>query len=613
MKSLITTVRKLNGNTVIFVALYLSFLVNIIILRQYSGGDIPLFHTLFFLPLTLVESLLFSLPYLWLPRKYRRTMWPAVSLLTVFTFVNVVYISRFNTFMPYTTMFWVGNFDAMVIEASLDSVSPTALTCFTPLIVLIALKLCLRHWKVKDCPDGLMRHRVMITIITAAAYIPAQTLSAIPYRMYCLPEEASDASVASISRGMGLKFKGESLDRPHYLRYNGLLAYMIWNLGDFSPSHTLTEGERQRILAFRDRQKSLDDAHPLHDSIPDAKVRRPNLLILMVESLEAWPIGYSIDGVQATPVLDSLLSQPRGSLFWSGITSQISVGTSSDGHLMTITGLLPLRDYAVSEDFATNSFPSLFDAFNRLGYYTFEITGDRPEMWNQVNTYKSWGFRHYQNISDVDPERSSSWKTRDIKIGEYVEKYITSIPQPWAGMAVTLSLHYPYREDKLPDRTFGENAPVDQQARNYLNIVHLDDSILGDIIAALKKAGIYDNTIIAITGDHMAMGLSAAHRPADIADRPGYIPLIILNAPVSSMKEDGIAAQADIYPTLLDACGLKDYPWRGVGLSLLRHSPRGAVNRAMQTFGNPSADEIGRQREAWEVSRLIITSNYPLH
>ena len=69
MKSLITTVRKLNGNTVIFVALYLSFLVNIIILRQYSGGDIPLFHSLFFLPLTLVESLLFSLPNLWLPRK----------------------------------------------------------------------------------------------------------------------------------------------------------------------------------------------------------------------------------------------------------------------------------------------------------------------------------------------------------------------------------------------------------------------------------------------------------------------------------------------------------------------------------------------------------------
>ena len=156
MKSLITTVRKLNGNTVIFVALYLTFLVNIIILRQYTGGDMPLSHTLFFLPLTLVESLLFSLPYLWLPRKYRWTMWPAVSLLTVFTFVNVVYISRFNTFMPYTTMFWVGNFDVMVIEASLDSVSPIALTCFIPLIVLIALKLCLRHWKVKECTDGLM-------------------------------------------------------------------------------------------------------------------------------------------------------------------------------------------------------------------------------------------------------------------------------------------------------------------------------------------------------------------------------------------------------------------------------------------------------------------------
>ncbi len=230
-------------------------------------------------------------------------------------------------------------------------------------------------------------------------------------------------------------------------------------------------------------------------------------------------------------------------------------------------------------------------------------------MWNQERTWRSWGFDVYKNHNDIDPKHESSWSQRDSYWAEYVADYVSGAQQPWAGMAITLSLHSPYRSElKFYERFDGKG--IDPESVHYLKMCCLDDAYISQILDALREKGIYDNTVIAITGDHMAHGLFDSHRPREIAGQPKHIPLIILNAPLASRIDHAPAGQIDIYPTLLDVCGLSDYTWRGVGLSLLRHGGRGSVNRLDGATSVPTEAELHRQREAWEVSRLILAGNY---
>ena len=585
---------------------YVAFAVMLLLFRGMTHPQPA--DTLCTLPMTLVEAGVFTLPLLWLSPRRRWTLWPVIFLLGIFMFVNGVYLGRFNSFMPYTTMFWVGNVDSMVVSAALRGLGfGDGVTLYVPLLLLGAwLGYFRRRIAGQTFAKG-FRRKALIAVV--ATVIPAQTLMAARFYAVKTSYDRQAASVPAFLGAFGDKIRGIHQDRVDYFRYNGLLMYAFWNLRDFSPGMTLSDSDKARIADFVATQKKLDASHPLPAAIPPASERHPNFLLIMVESLESWAVDFEYGGVKAMPVLDSLINKAPGTLYYPDIYSQISLGTSSDGHLIDITGLLPLRDYAVSEDFADNAFPSIFDAFSRLGYHTFELTCDQPQMWNQQNTWRPWGFKQYLNVADVDPDGKSTWKNRDKYLGDFLCKFLPGLAQPWAGMAVTLSLHSPYHTDESGLKLY-DGSGINQNTVNYLRTASMDDICIGRVVRALKEAGIYDNTIIAVTGDHMAVGLGGSARPATEAGRSGCIPLVIINSTLPSARVKGAAAQSDIYPTLLDVCGLHDYPWRGLGLSLLRHGPHGALNRALGLSGKPTAAEITRQSEAWEVSRLILTGNF---
>ena len=87
------------------------------------------------------------------------------------------------------------------------------------------------------------------------------------------------------------------------------------------------------------------------------------------------------------------------------------------------------------------------------------------------------------------------------------------------------------------------------------------DYLVGDLVAELKKQGLYENSIIVIWGDHgWQLGehsFWAKHTNFDIALR---VPLIIKPQEGKNMKAakaDGFAEIVDIFPTLCDLAGLE--------------------------------------------------------
>lgn len=154
---------------------------------------------------------------------------------------------------------------------------------------------------------------------------------------------------------------------------------------------------------------------------------------------------------------------------------------------------------------------------------------------------------------------------RDSMILARARAELPRLQRPFYALVITLGMHGPYAPDDSP-RLFHGAAPAGMGAQEYSHHEHtaVFDSQLASFLEWLHSAGLYDNSLIVITGDH------TPHRMVgeDFATRP--VPLIILNSGIG-VKSSLPAGQIDIYPTILDLMGrLENASWRGLGNSLLR-------------------------------------------
>lgn len=85
------------------------------------------------------------------------------------------------------------------------------------------------------------------------------------------------------------------------------------------------------------------------------------------------------------------------------------------------------------------------------------------------------------------------------------------------------------------------------------------DKQIGDVIEALKKKGLYDNTIIAIIGDHGSQWNEHDHYyyPGHLYQQAIHIPLIIrVPGMEGGVKIDDPTLQVDLMPTIAEIAGM---------------------------------------------------------
>ena len=118
---------------------------------------------------------------------------------------------------------------------------------------------------------------------------------------------------------------------------------------------------------------------------------------------------------------------------------------------------------------------------------------------------------------------------------------------------------------KLGDEKAGLNHPVsDEYARKlthayYASISYIDAQI-GKVIEELKRLGLYENTIIVIWGDHgWHLGDQLVWGKHTLFENALRSTLIIKTPEMkhAGLVTDGIVESIDIYPTLMDLCGIE--------------------------------------------------------
>jgi hypothetical protein len=140
-----------------------------------------------------------------------------------------------------------------------------------------------------------------------------------------------------------------------------------------------------------------------------------------------------------------------------------------------------------------------------------------------------------------------------------------------------------------------EPWPVTVSHQRHLLQLAFTDQLIGQMVARLKKVGLYDKALVVVTADHGGSFTPGRHirTPAkDTASDTAWVPLFIKQPRQTAGKvTDRNWEQVDLVPTIADALGV-EVPWRVDGISALGSQTRtrtekvfyvrpGAANRMM--------------------------------
>jgi phosphoglycerol transferase MdoB-like AlkP superfamily enzyme len=367
---------------------------------------------------------------------------------------------------------------------------------------------------------------------------------------------------------------------------------------------------------FLSEWQSRQPAYVVLDSLPE----RSNLVVILCESLESWVLERTVEGQEITPTLNRLL-QDSSTLYAPHVLTQVAGGRSIDGQLLLNAGLLPVEHGTYSTQYPTHTYYTLTKALAEKHHSrSYLMTVDKAIVWNQGMVARAFGI---DSLLDkpcwVNDEKVGSRKKLgdDSFFRQAVEKLQTTdlwpVGEPVYLQCVTYSGHNPFvLPDHLKRIHFEDDYP--QRMKDYMCMANYTDHALGQLISYLQSRPDYDRTLVVITGDHEGLAsdrealCASAGGHGIVSDRK-FTPFIVLNSPVG-LRYEPVMGQIDMYPTLLNLLSLDDYPWKGLGQSILSPAkPALAIDAQHHWEGDPAGVSEATRRhleEAWRASDLMI-------
>ncbi|MCX6839828.1 MAG: sulfatase [Verrucomicrobia bacterium] len=159
-------------------------------------------------------------------------------------------------------------------------------------------------------------------------------------------------------------------------------------------------------------------------------------------------------------------------------------------------------------------------------------------------------------------------------------------------------IHWELPEPRL--KWIKENNQWRNLVRSYLACTSFVDSQIGRLMTALDEAGVADNTIVVLWGDHgWHLGEKEITGKNTLWDRGTKVPLIFAGPGVKGGQRCLQPAELlDIYPTLIDLAGL---PKRDdlEGLSLIPQLTNAATKRERPAITSHNQGNHGIRSENW--------------
>lgn len=377
----------------------------------------------------------------------------------------------------------------------------------------------------------------------------------------------------------------------------------------------------------------------------EANQQPPNVLMICVDDLNDWIGCMNGHPNTITPNMDKLASQ--GVLFSNAHCQAPICGPS---RASILTGLRPsttgIYGQITDENIrkvgdVTKDITFMPEYFKNNGYYTMgkgkifhgfapegvfdeaagreKGFGPKPEksfIWDKKGTSTDWG-AFPETDAEMPDYRTAKWAVEKLKadyekpfflVAGFVRPHVPwYVPQKWFDMHPVDGVETPpYKTDDFDDLPAISKAihemtmmPTRDWAiktgqwkdivQSYLACVTFVDHYIGEVLNALENSKYKDNTVVILWSDHgyqlgekqtfakHALWQEATNAPL-IISVPGMSKNVICNSP---------AEMLDIYPTLIDLCGLPQYA-RNEGKSLkplIEKTTSEGKNFAVTTYG----------------------------
>ncbi|MFF2481780.1 LTA synthase family protein [Paenibacillus sp. NPDC058071] len=347
-----------------------------------------------------------------------------------------------------------------------------------------------------------------------------------------------------------------------FLNYQAAAA---WKAGSAAAALQLGSLEETTSEAM-----TLQASYPYRDSEGASRefgsAQGKNLIVVQLEAFQNFPLHLTVGGREVTPVLNKLA---EASYYFPHIYQQIGQGNTSDAEFMSNTSIYPEGKKAMSSNYGDRELPSLPKLLQSRGYEAVTFHVNDVSFWDRNKLYPALGFDHFydkpffenDHFNDFGPSDEQLFKTGIAELSELAKS-----GKPFYAQFVTASSHFPFHVPdgfeklELPDELDGTHLG------DYLRAVHYADYALGTFIDQLKANGLWDNSVLAVYGDHF--GLQPDKAPADkISSLLGItyddrlsrfnIPFIVHNPdqPTGEVVEQP-GGQLDMMPTIANLLGI---------------------------------------------------------
>lgn len=289
-----------------------------------------------------------------------------------------------------------------------------------------------------------------------------------------------------------------------------------------------------------------------------------NLIVIQVEAMQDFVINNYYNGQEITPNLNKLIE--KDSLYFDNYYSNTGKGNTADAEFTSLNSLYPLIDGEIYRLYEDNTFNGLPWLMREKGYRSFAVHGYEGVFWNRESAYPYQGFEDYISMEDLDQTETIGMGISDKSMFKQLVEILQEQEDPFFTFVITLTNHHPFILDEQYRQLDILEEDKETKFGDYLQTVRYTDEAIGRFIDDLKAAGLYDNTVIALYGDHHGLncGMYDVNESVSrfIGRRYDYdemlnIPMII-HVPGSNVEETihTTGGQIDFLPTVANIMGL---------------------------------------------------------
>lgn len=443
----------------------------------------------------------------------RRYYWVVAGLTVVFTFcifVIILYIDYFSKILNFDKLSDAGNLSSVASQIAIQLIKPhnvILLACG-----LVAVALLIRQVR-RRTEAAIRRGLIIFCYSSVIAYFSLVGLQVWRF-------------------GSPLKTLVNYGGVTTASHYGFIVAYASMIVLDATTPDTAT------VVAY---PGTINKDVPRRSNIPQLK--RPNIFMVQVESLDHHVIDLCVGNEQVMPFLHNLKSQ---CVFCDNCYAHHNGGGSSDAEFATLLSILPIVAHNGNTTALYHNIDALTHILKRNNYFISAFHSNKGHFYHRTEMYSKIGADRFFD-ADWFTAPAHGWHAQDLAFFEQSFQLLRKhARQPFLAYFITIQSHGPFRnhDDQTTELLHLSEDKFNRVTRDYLASMREVDSALARFFQLLREQYPEGNNLVLIYGDHTSDVIDKSKNGTE------EIPLFIVHPSLRSEVINEPVSLIDIAPTV---------------------------------------------------------------